>query len=234
MANVKEHPTLMKAEMVRAIFANLKRQTRRVMTYRNTLVDGSRWPKDKFACLDLDNAWVDPGPSPAGNPGPYLKAEYLDGEGTIHRLYPQWQVDDLLWVRETCVIMKGDTMHHKTLEDALTKGPSKDLVFYPATDRIYKGEKRTPSIYMPRWACRLTLPVKAVRPERVQDINREDAIAEGVGTPEGLPEAFADWEIQGVFGELWDSINAKRGYGWKENPWVWVIQFERIDDATKT
>lgn len=64
----------------------------------NSLIDGSRsrygipWRE-----LDLAGAWIDPGPSPAGNPGPYLKARRLDPldlsrehpVGTVHRIYPR-------------------------------------------------------------------------------------------------------------------------------------------------
>lgn len=35
------------------------------------------------------------------------------------------------------------------------------------------------------------------------------------------------------FQQLWDSINAKRGYGWDKNPWVWVIEFRRVDQRAK-
>ncbi len=231
--DVKEHPTLMKAEMVRAILALIKRQTRRVVTYRNTLVDGARWPKDRFACLDLDNAWVDPGPSPAGNPGPYLKAEYKGGwkdhpAGTVHRLYPQWQVEDLLWVRERFNVTRpftGDIDHDLTTQ----------TVHYYADDnpRYRDNDKWKPSIHMPRWACRLTLEVKAVRVERVQEISEEDARAEGCDyddnpiPPDGFDETGRP-TARLEFEYLWDSI-AKRGFGWKRNPWVWVIEFERSE-----
>jgi hypothetical protein len=83
---------------------------------------------------------------------------------------------------------------------------------------------------MPRWASRLTLEITGVRVERLQDISPDDVSAEGVPPGCGPPRDGTRLTAAGrrmVFAELWDSINAKRGYDWDSNPWVWVIQFER-------
>jgi hypothetical protein len=85
-----------------------------------------------------------------------------------------------------------------------------------------------PSIHMPRWASRITLEVAGVRVERLQEITPDDAIAEGVfgegryNTQPGMPYPVA------TFAALWDSINDKRA-PWASNPWVWVVEFRRID-----
>jgi hypothetical protein len=80
-----------------------------------------------------------------------------------------------------------------------------------------------PSIHMKRSDSRLALRITDVRVQRVQEITHEDAVAEGVGAA-WLPDSnqFA------TFARLWDSINAKRGYLWESNPWVWAISFERV------
>lgn len=113
-----------------------------------------------------------------------------------------------------------------------------------------------PSIYMPRWASRITLEVTAVRVERVQEITEPDAISEGIGSAyvsvprafggvvqrfiapgvvhanifgERTDEAPAHLNARAAFSALWDSINGKRpGCDWVSNSWVWVISFRRI------
>ena len=74
---------------------------------------------------------------------------------------------------------------------------------------------------MPRWASRITLQVTVVGVERVQEITREDCQKEGSHWP-------TDEDDEGGFINLWDSINAKRGYGWAVNPWVWVVEFRWV------
>jgi len=85
-----------------------------------------------------------------------------------------------------------------------------------------------PSIHMPRWASRITLEVVNVRVERVQDITDADAIAEGVKLP-GVTQY--EGRARDAFKALWDSINAKRGYGWDVNPRVRVVEFRVLSTA---
>lgn len=84
------------------------------------------------------------------------------------------------------------------------------------------------SIYMPRWASRITLEITDIRVERLQDISEEDARAEGVGVHGGWNADETEYAVnaRGPFSRLWDSINAKR-HPWASNPWVWVIEFRR-------
>ncbi len=108
-----------------------------------------------------------------------------------------------------------------------------------------------PSIHMPRWASRITLEVTEVRVQRVQEISEKDAEAEGIEDQKtgGLAPLWrmygpAPKLAFGVFGNLshdrgqfatdardsfatlWNSINAKRGFGWDANPWVAAVTFE--------
>src|SRR5690606_27397749 len=85
-----------------------------------------------------------------------------------------------------------------------------------AADRRWR-----PAIHMPRWACRLLLRVTDVRVERLQSITYADAVAEGWELASKQPPV--EW-----YRQLWDDINAERGYRWLDNPWVWVVSFERI------
>jgi len=79
-------------------------------------------------------------------------------------------------------------------------------------------------MFMPRWASRITLEITGIRVERLQEITEEDAIAEGIietshALPGGKLTAYGEYML------LWDALNAKRGYPWESNPWVWVIEF---------
>lgn len=112
--------------------------------------------------------------------------------------------------------------------EAAWPNKTKHNVIYQATNQMADLLFR-PSIYMPRWASRITLEITDIRVERVQDITEQDARAEGVGV---LIPTEASWWIPdrpyaSMFRNLWESINLKRGYGWDSNPWVWVIKFAR-------
>ena len=118
------------------------------------------------------------------------------------------EAGDRLWVRETWTAAMHDP-----------KGPADCL--YRADDNRGVEDlaeaKWTPSIHMPRWACRLVLPLVSVRVERVQDITEEDAKAEGV---EPIGGSYREG-----FREVWQSI-----YGtWDANPWVWVAEWKEIE-----
>lgn len=122
----------------------------------------------------------------------------------------RYKVGDILYVRETW----------SKLTDA--KGSAR--IVYKATDEYPFCTKYIckfrwkPSIHMPKEAARIFLKVNNVKVEKLQDMTQEDCIKEGCG--ELSEEQFA---------EFWNSLNAKRGYGWKVNPWVWVVEFERVE-----
>jgi len=83
-----------------------------------------------------------------------------------------------------------------------------------------------PSIFMPKWATRIWLEVTGVRAERVQDITATGIMEEGVKGWKA-PMLLARSRFQA----LWDSINAKRGFGWDTNSWVWVYEFELLETS---
>ncbi|MDY6867005.1 MAG: hypothetical protein SVT56_03750 [Chloroflexota bacterium] len=121
-------------------------------------------------------------------------------------------------------------------------------------DGVYQFEgepplKWRPSIFMPRAASRILLEVTDVRVERLQEISQNDARNEGVNVwwwkaADGFAEIGPfDYEFNSKhvpenkrdykkgFIDLWNSINAKRGYSWDENPWVWVVKFKVLEPA---
>ena len=196
---MKERPILFSGAMIRAILDGTKTQTRRVMKPQpNTLAEYEFSPYIGHINLSLQSKQVVK--CPYGTPG------------------------DGLWVRETFAYYP-DVKHviYREREGAELAAQGTDL------SGCWK-----PSIFMPRWASRITLEVKAVRVERVQDITEDDAKAEGA-TPLEVPHLREAMEQGGLrygahkfgFSELWDSINAKRGFGWDANPWVWVVEFVR-------
>lgn len=124
---------------------------------------------------------------------------------------PYGKPGDTLWVRETF---------------AVNCVGGQDFVFYRA-DCGSDGDGATwkPSIFMPRKYSRITLRITGIRAERLQDISEEDAKAEGVTAWHDTTTGTA---YRPEFCILWDSINAKRGYGWDTNPWVWIVSFEKV------
>lgn len=91
-----------------------------------------------------------------------------------------------------------------------------------------------PSIHMPKEAARIFLKVTDVRLERLQDIDGTGILAEGVSNGKSNPAMGKRWDnMQRIaFSELWDSTISKKDlskYGWEANPWVWVIEFERVE-----
>jgi hypothetical protein len=81
-------------------------------------------------------------------------------------------------------------------------------------------------LHAARWASRIELEITKIHAERLQDITAQDALAEGVR--ESHFHQPADWMDVDRYHELWNSINAKRGFGWDTNPYVWVVEFKRI------
>lgn len=243
-------PIIFSGAMVRALLEGRKTQTRRVV-------------KDFDIVRISDRAeFVGRSPYPLAQTdlGGVAYVELADGR-FVGIPCPYGQPGDLLWMRETWFSdpheesrwNDADAIHYRATE--------------PDWWRVRSHGGWNPSIHMPRWASRITLLLTDVRVERVQEITTEDVWAEGVQIPvtvegrplirlssnaagkipasylpkgrcfRGQPPLTEDELALSHFADLWDSINATRGYGWDENPWVWVIEFEvirmNIDDYLK-
>jgi hypothetical protein len=215
---VKERPIIFKREMVGAILEGRKTQTRRVITGEFCLGAAGQL---------LHSLGLRPYRCPYGVPG------------------------DRLWVREGWMTGKSlDSMSPKRIaRSASDAGYSPGAPVWYLSDGAYRpwGEndldfegkgKARPSIFMPRWASRLLLEIADVRVERVQDISEADAMNEGVlmNAPllgidcsgEAIESSTINWAPSDYFKRYWDSINAKRGFGWDSNPWVWAISFKAV------
>ncbi len=220
---VRERPILFSAPMVRAIQEDRKTQTRRVAKpgKRPSLLNGE-WS---------DSYVLDPG-----------NREWL------MRDCPYGAPGDRLWVKETWQAWVQTS--HEGDEWAPCEGPPRELLDrYGNPDVEYKATSSSlgpwrPSIFMPRWASRITLGIVSVRVERLHDISLEDAIAEGIERGRDFfmgqiqCSMWKDYLAEGAwftddpiasFRSLWESIN---GLGsWDANPWVWVVEFERCREA---
>lgn len=209
---MKERPILFSGTMIRAILDGRKTQTRRILKSQ---------PPSGALCVAVFH-----------HPDPRTHFWANDRSGLLDwaQACPYGEVGDRLYVRETwqhsnhpfgayendCLIFyRADYLH-----DPL--GP--DL------ERSADGIRREwrPSIHMPRAASRITLEVTGVRVERLQEISEEDAIAEGLIVPMYEQDGSGP-TYQCAYRHLWDDLNTARGYGWDANPWVWVVEFRRIE-----
>jgi len=227
-----EHPILFTRPMVRVILDGQKTQTRRVIQFPLNLVHSSYenqerllgdWPLSDILTFangilefefqtDVDDSMFGTVKCPYGSPG------------------------DLLWVRET--VRAEETCDGLDVVRYISDDSFRpiDNTSEAASDWLNLYSYRSgrglvvPSIHMPRWASRLTLRVTYVRVERVQDISVEDAFAEGALCADIDYVGDMTFDMSKIaFGLLWDSINAKRGYSWNSNPWVWAVSFERVE-----
>lgn len=210
---MNEHPILFSGEMVRAILEGRKTQTRRVI--KNVCPWVTRVTND--GSEELPWAFV------GGN-----------GEHAGYDRCPYGAPGDRLWVRETWNLARFSRDEFGHVDDVdYWEGPLSKAhpgqpwhVIYRAECDDPDEETWRPSIFMPHWACRTLLEITNVRVERVQDITPDDAMAEGIMIGSLDSHGFR-CELRPEFHQLWDSINAKRGYGWDVNPWVWVVEFKR-------
>lgn len=203
MQPIKERPILFSAPMVRAILAGQKTQTRRAVK-----------PQAITPSLLTEGAWKDastgkPVRCPYGEPG------------------------DRLWVREAFAHYYHDNSEppFRSPDDVAYKADE-----FKPDEYVYGTWK--PSIHMPRWASRILLEIVSVRVERLQDISESDC------WEEGIEEVMHDFDELGqaqmakrlgcciddakpLYAQLWESINGAGS--WDANPWVWVVEFKRVE-----
>lgn len=215
---MSEKPIIFSSEMVRAILAGRKSETRRVIKPGKRHYTQYNW-YGKHPCGGWWACDVDP-----------IQNNIPSGDNGFP--CPHGQPGDRLWVRETWRMLLGpqkgfipeDLQFSKNVlygadHPALHTGHwDSDIDEFVSDIKIWR-----PSIFMPRWASRITLEITGVRVERVQDISEEDAVREGIANG-----AYAI-NPKSSFSKLWDSINLKRGFGWDANPFVWVIEFRKLN-----
>ena len=218
---MKQRPIIFNTEMVKAILDGRKTQTRRIL----------KVPK---------NGRIKPGTVVHSNG---VISICFDQSGCAEWKMlkcPHGKIGEHLWVRETwatekyCDNKKPSELHGIETIWFLSDGD------YNGIGTHTQGKTR-PSIFMPRWASRINLEITDIRVERVQDIKERDCEAEGIEVAESIGDyagtlwtartgkaTFSFFDAQSAFQYLWDSINAKRGYGWESNPHVWIIEFKKV------
>ena len=122
---------------------------------------------------------------------------------------PYGKIGDQLWVRETFAEKDDYSIYYKA--------NYKD---------VYMDVRWKPSIHMPKKYARIFLEITNINIERVQDITQKDALAEGMWNSLASTPALT---LIDLFRGVWDPINKKRGFGWDENPLIWVIEFKRSE-----
>lgn len=219
--------------MVRAILGGSKTQTRRVVKG-----DATAERMDSFFTTFGANGYMFFGPEhEATFPSreafrAWAKKTYPEVQWTI---CPFGKPGDRLWVRETFdPILPQDPNYN---------GGRPIEYDYAATythgdrlgDKLGIKKRWKPSIHMPRDASRITLEITGVRVERLNDISEADAIAEGiVSAGDGNGFQLADTShymgtARDSYASLWEHINGAGSYD--KNPFVWVIEFKRIEGA---
>ncbi|SBW75178.1 morphogenetic protein [Klebsiella pneumoniae] len=202
------------AEMVRALLDGRKTQTRRPIKWKQTRFteigereDGSKWPWSE----DAEHACDFWHPCPFG------------------------AVGDRIWVRETfCTVDDTQYGGGKWVDYRATpKFEASHPAGWDCAPNDAEALKWRPSIHMPRWASRILLEITDVRVERLNAISQEDAQAEGMELT-GWRPTYSDPDSGGEvltpydnFAQLWESIYGEES--WKANPWVWVIEFKRVE-----
>lgn len=207
-----ERGMIFNAEMVRAILDGRKTQTRRIMKVQpesNQL--GLLLITDSTKHSDIGKYhWAE-----SNATGNHVRSKLF--------LCPFGAVGDRIWVRETfCPVDDTQYDGEKWVDYRATpRYEASHPAGWDSAPNDAEALKWRPSIHMPRWASRILLEITDVRVERLRSMSQDDARAEGVIAASGPMEAGL------AFRELWDSIYGEES--WKANPWVWVIEFKRVE-----
>lgn len=245
-----ERGMIFNAEMVRAILDGRKTQTRRIVNWHG-LNEGLNLNFSGLKVREYPNGWVIESESRSSSewrckPTPC----------------PFGSIGDRIWVRETWATLGNEDGCYVDWEENLCKGDERsaariyrasceqrpgdyglwsipdDACWKPHTEnQKFEGAWR-PSIHMPRWASRILLEITDVRVERLNSISENDAQAEGVAKLRGgfwqhYQPGWTQHQLsaRGSFVTLWKSIYGEES--WNSNPWVWVIEFKRIEGGSK-
>ena len=213
-----ERGMIFNGEMVRAILDGRKTQTRRIMKVQPE--------SNQLGLLLITDS------TKHSDIGKYHWAESnATGNHVRSKLFscPFGAVGDRIWVRETWAEAGASAPDLKLYRANYPEHVPSIYENVPPAEEI----RWTPSIHMPRTASRILLEITDVRVERLNAISQEDAQAEGMELT-GWRPTYSDPDSGGEvmtpydnFAELWSSIYGSDS--WNANPWVWVIEFKRVE-----
>lgn len=218
-----DRPIIFSAPMVNALLAGRKSMTRRLA-----------WRAEAIKCEPCQGTGATPWSGFVG------LCDFCGGNGETGGKPSPWQrmkLGDRLWVRENHAFVGGGDPGL-----LLCAADWQETAKSFACENADKPPKWTPSIHMPRWASRLTLIVKAVKIERLNDMSEADAIAEGITRAESPANFWTDGASttsptpEGAFAGLWEHLH---GHGsWGANPEIVAVSFDviraNIDAAPKS
>lgn len=215
-----EKPILFNTEMVKAILEGRKTQTRRLI-------------KKKY-----DNADIEFFTNKYGTRLVYMQNDAASNHlRACEEIKKPYNIGDILYVRETWAFAHAlnKCRPSKMAKESIRHQIKENLVWYRADgdqeipkgltlgERLGERGKWRPSIHMPKQLARIFLRVTNVRAERLQEISDEDILKEGI-IVDPNPSGYLRNDYRFNFSQLWGSVYNN----WNENPWVWVIEFERI------
>jgi hypothetical protein len=237
---IVERPILFSGPMVRAILEGRKTQTRRIVKPQppsciDSLHGNELRKRAPYEIQDAD--------------GNNCGWGFQDEENNYKCRFGT--TGERLWVREKCwsdgcyVYYPADCGHKSFVVSDESNGRLEQMKGYAGGFR-----RMVPAIHMPRWACRIVLEIENIRLERLHEITNSDCLAEGI-QPLG-PERVTEWPssgveelpvqihiqagkfdnrystVRGLFAGIWQQIHGVES--WIANPWVWVIQFRKIEE----
>ena len=227
-------PILFSGPMVKSILDGTETQTWRVVKIGE--------PFGKYPIIDMD------GPHEGFRDETNVTPTWNADHQTEHAICvsqgikcPYGQPGDRLWVKETYGVSWGSgalvdpTLNYKSDGRQFHILPGSELFekwnecFLRPRKKPWNPDHWRSGRFMPRWSSRITLEVTDVRVERVQSISPADCKAEGI--KKGFTEVGS--HLKDNFRTLWNSINAKRGFDWKSDPFVWVIGFKLLELANR-
>jgi hypothetical protein len=222
---MKERPIIFAGAMVRAILDGKKTQTRRVI-------------KPQPAMHDFKLGGIHPALT-----GKHVKSGMIAircvyaHQSLTHINCPYGTKKDRLWVREAWRHTANDIDEARSITEDIMSGTAIDWKA-DCVDRLMRDgwkrddaieviqhEKWRPSIHMPRWASRITLEIIDIRVERLHDISEADAMNEGAAAL----SHFNGYDMKYIHGfrSIWESTDGPTS--WVQNPWVWVIEFKKVE-----